>query len=203
MSQFGSNSEVGGRNREVRFSLDNGLWADIAPLPFGAKTGSGFTLGAKAGRVFPISFRRNVRPTIVAGPWTHKLPGGRLARSAMHCRLNRSTQRFIFKGKMECGDGSGVRRGFTMAENTELWDRCDIGSARKNLVHIQFITLSAWGSVGRKDDPNKARTSTINKPAPQNTATVSRMSKSGGIEGIVFEKAFAVACMAVPFVWRG
>ena len=54
--------------------------------------------------------------------------------------------------------------------------------------------------MGRKDDPNKAKTSTINKPAPQNAATVSRISKSGGIEGIVSDNAFAVACMAVPFV---
>jgi hypothetical protein len=37
----------------------------------------------------------------------------------------------------------GFRRGFTTAEKTELWDRCDIGSARKNPVHIQYMTLSA------------------------------------------------------------
>jgi hypothetical protein len=37
--RFGSNSEVGGRDPEVRFSFDNGLWVDIAPFPFGATTG--------------------------------------------------------------------------------------------------------------------------------------------------------------------
>jgi hypothetical protein len=37
----------------------------------------------------------------------------------------------------------GFRRGFTTAEKTELWDRCDIGSARKKPVHIQYMTLSA------------------------------------------------------------
>jgi hypothetical protein len=31
----------------------------------------------------------------------------------------------------------------TPAEKTALRDRCDIGSARENLFHIQFITLSA------------------------------------------------------------
>ena len=94
----------------------------------------------------------------------------------------------------------GFRRGFTTAEKTELWDRCDIGSARNNLVHIQFITLSVSGSVGRKDDPINFITSTTNKPNPQNRAIVSSMSKPGGMEGIVFEKTVALGCMAAPFV---
>ena len=69
-----------------------------------------------------------------------------------------------------------------------------------NLVHIQHITLSVSDSVGGKAGPHKARTSAIDKPTLQNRTTVFRMSKSGGVEGIVFEKTFAVACMAVPFV---
>ena len=108
---------------------------------------------------------------------------------------------------MKCADGSEFHRGFTTAEKTELWDRCGIGSARKTPAHIQHITLSVSGPVGRNDGPNIPRTSTINKPTPQNSATVFRMSEPGGIEGIVFgideiafEKTFAVACMAAPFV---
>ena len=89
----------------------------------------------------------------------------------------------------------------------QLRDRYDWAAPKKPAVHIQHITLSVSGSVGRKDGPNNPRTSTVNKPTPQNTATVFRTSKPGGIEGIafgideiVFEKAFAVACMAAPFV---
>jgi hypothetical protein len=36
----GSNSEVGGRNREVRFTSESRLNSDIAPCPKSAKTGS-------------------------------------------------------------------------------------------------------------------------------------------------------------------
>jgi hypothetical protein len=36
----GSNSEVGGRNREVRFIPESRLNSDIAACPFGAKPGS-------------------------------------------------------------------------------------------------------------------------------------------------------------------
>jgi hypothetical protein len=81
-----------------------------------------------------------------------------------------------------------------------LQDRCDVGSARKTAIQIQHITLIASGAVGRTDDPNSARTNTMNKPAPQNRAIVFRMSKPGGSEGIVVEITFVVACMAVPFV---
>ena len=38
---YGSNSEVGARNRDVRFSPDSDQTADIAGGPFRAKTGSG------------------------------------------------------------------------------------------------------------------------------------------------------------------
>jgi hypothetical protein len=37
----GSNSEVGGRNREVRFTPESRLNSDIAACPKGAKPGSG------------------------------------------------------------------------------------------------------------------------------------------------------------------
>ena len=44
--------------------------------------------------------------------------------SALGCRLNRSTQHFILKGKMECiAMSQRYGRGFTAAERTELWDR--------------------------------------------------------------------------------
>jgi hypothetical protein len=36
---YGSNSEVGGRNREVRFTPESRLNSDIAACPFGAKLG--------------------------------------------------------------------------------------------------------------------------------------------------------------------
>jgi hypothetical protein len=75
-----------------------------------------------------------------------------------------------------------------------------LAAPEKPTVHIQHITLSASGSIGSKDDPKNPRTSTINKPTPQNRAIVFRMSKPGGMEGIVFEITFAGACMAVPFV---
>ena len=38
--RFGSNSEVGGRNREVRFTPESRLNSDIAACPFGANSGS-------------------------------------------------------------------------------------------------------------------------------------------------------------------
>jgi hypothetical protein len=40
----------------------------------------------------------------------------------------------------------------------------------------------------------------MNRPIPQNTATVLRISTSGEIAGIAFTKAFAIAVMAVPLV---
>jgi hypothetical protein len=135
------------------------------------------------------------------------IAGRRLARSAMHCRLNRSTRHFLLEVKMECGDGSGFRRRLTTAETTSCGIAATLAAPKKPAIHIQHITLSVSGPVGRNDDPNIPRTSTINKPTPQNSATVFRMSEPGGIEGIVFgieeivfEEIFAVACMAGPFV---
>ena len=46
--------------------------------------------------------------------------------------LNRSTQHFIFNGKMEwIVIGQRYRRGFTAAEKTELWDRWQRGESLK------------------------------------------------------------------------
>ena len=50
--------------------------------------------------------------------------------SEMGGTLNRSTQHFIFNGKMECiVMGHRYRRGFTAAQKVELWDRWQRGES--------------------------------------------------------------------------
>jgi hypothetical protein len=74
----------------------------------------------------------------------------------------------------------GFRQGFTTAEKTALWDRCDIGRAGKNLVHIQHITLSSLAHLYTLSLP-ASRTSTGTKRDSWPMASI-RMPSFGGSE---------------------